>query len=506
MPTVLRRCRPVPLDADPGRDAPQAGPVDVLIDHDGVLAVASSGALDLPAGTETIDADGRWLLPGLWDQHVHLAQWTLTSGRLDLADVTGPDQAVRRVADRVAAAPGVPVVGWGHRSAGWSREPTVAELDAVTGDTPVVLISGDAHHAWLNTPALLHLALPVRDTVVREAEWFAAYGRLSSLVGDDGTSPAAYRRALEEAAARGVVGLVDFEFSGGVAEWCERWEAGCDLLRVRMAVYADGLDAVLAAGLRTGDPLSGDPRLTMGPLKIISDGSLNTRTAWCCSPYADAPQAPPGMPNLDAGELQRLLATAHRHGLEVATHAIGDAAAAAALEAYAVTGARGSIEHAQLIRAEDIARLAALGLRASVQPAHLLDDRDLAERVWPDRTDRCFAFRSMLDAGAELVLGSDAPVAVLDPWAAVAAAVHRSADDRDAWHPEQAITVAEALRASTDGRTGVAVGGPADVVLLDTDPLAGADTGAEAREQAAALRAQRVALTMVAGRVVHRAM
>ena len=170
------------------------------------------------------------------------------------------------VAERVALSPELPVIGWGHRSAGWEREVTVSELDAVSGDTPVVLISGDAHHGWLNTPALLHLALPVRDSVVREAEWFAAMARLSTLVGDDGTSPEAYRRTLDAAAALGVVGLTDFEWSGGVAEWHERWAEGADVLRVRMATYAEGLDDVLARGLRTGDPLvPGDDRLVMGP-------------------------------------------------------------------------------------------------------------------------------------------------------------------------------------------------------------------------------------------------
>ena len=309
------------------------------------------------------------------------------------------------------------------------------------------------------------------------------------------------RRTLEQAAALGIVGLVDFEFSGGAAEWIERWESGCDLLHVRMAVYAEGLDAVLAAGLRTGDPLAGDPRLTMGPLKIISDGSLNTRTAWCCEPYADGPPERRGQPNLDEAELRRLLSTAREHGLEVATHAIGDAAAAAALEAYALTGARGSIEHAQLLQPRDVQRLGALGLRASVQPAHLLDDRDLAERVWPDRTAHCFPFAALLDAGADLRLGSDAPVSPLDPWLAIAAAVHRSADDRDPWHPEHALTVRQALRASTDGVVEVRAGGPADVVLVEADPLAVHPDAAGA----AALRAMPVALTVAAGRIVHRA-
>ena len=125
----------------------------------------------------------------------------------------------------------------------------------------------------------------------------------------------------------------------------------------------------------------------MGPLKIISDGSLNTRTAWCCDPYADADllEHPAGLPNQSGAELRALLGRAASSGLEVATHAIGDAAVADALLAYADTGATGSIEHAQLVQRDDVRRIAELGLRASVQPAHLLDDRDLTEKVWPGR-------------------------------------------------------------------------------------------------------------------------
>jgi predicted amidohydrolase YtcJ len=246
----------------------------------------------------------------------------------------------------------------------------------------------------------------VRDTVVFEREWFAAYARLVTLVGSDGTSPAAYQRTLEAAAAMGVTGLVDFEFSGGAADWAERFAEGADLLRIRMATYADGLDAVIEAGLRTGDVLPGcDERITMGPLKVISDGSLNTRTAWCCEPYADGTGL--GAPNQTTEELHELLARAAAHHLEVATHAIGDAAVREALDVYAATGARGSIEHAQLIRRDDVRRLAELGIRASVQPAHLLDDRDATEKVWADRADRCFALRWMLDDGVTLAMGSE---------------------------------------------------------------------------------------------------
>jgi predicted amidohydrolase YtcJ len=495
---LIRRARLVPIGP---AAAPPQHPVDVLVEDGVVTTVAAH--LDPRPGVEEHDADGRWCAPGLWDQHVHHTQRTLSSQRLDLAAARSPEQVLALAAERVASLPGVPVIGWGHRPGGWTRDVTVAELDAVTGETPVVLIAGDGHHAWLNTTALMHLAMPVRDSVVRETEWFAVYPRLVTLFGSDGTSPDAFRRTLDAAAGRGVVGLVDFEFGGSRDDWTERWGHDCDLLRVRWATYADTLDDVVAAGLRTGDPLPGcDDRITMGPLKIISDGSLNTRTAWCCDPYSDAHRLehPAGQPNLSGAELRELLARAHAGGLEVATHAIGDAAVAEALGAYADTGAIGSIEHAQLVGREDVRRMAALGVRASVQPAHLLDDRDLTELAWPGRAERCFAFRWMLDDGVELALGSDAPVSPLDPWLAIAAAVHRSADDRDPWHAEQALTPAEALAASVDGQPTVGVGSPGDLVLLDADPLA---VGPDSAATGAALRSMPVALTAVAGRVVH---
>ena len=312
------------------------------------------------------------------------------------------------MADRVAARPGRPVITWGHRPGIWTREVTVAELDEVSGVTPVVLIAGDGHHGWLNSAALAALGLGERDDVVRENEWFAAYELLDPPRRRRRHAPAAYRQTLDAAAVagRGRPGRLRVHAAASTTG-VERWDAGCDRLRVRVATYADGLEEVIEAGLRTGDPLPGtDGRLTMGPLKIISDGSLNTRTAWCCEPYADGARLdqPAGAANLPEAELTALLARAHMSGLEVATHAIGDAAVAAALDAYAATGARGSIEHAQLVGRDDVRRIAELDLRASVQPGHLLDDRDLTELIWPDRGDRSFAFRWMLDDGVRLVL------------------------------------------------------------------------------------------------------
>jgi predicted amidohydrolase YtcJ len=477
---LLRQVRVVPLS---GSGA--AEPADVLIEDGFVTEIAPAVR---PRGVPAVDGAGRWLIPGLWDAHVHLGQWALARRRLDLSHAASPEDALVLVARAVRS--GRLIVGTGHRAGTWPRPVTVAELDAVSAGVPVVLINGDFHHGWLNTAALDAFGLARRDTVVAEAEWFTAYPRVVALEG--APSPADYRKVLDAAAGQGVVGLVDFEFSAPWADWTERWHQGCDLLRIRWSPYDDQIGSVRLAGLRSGASLPGaDDRLTVGSLKIISDGSLGTRTAWCHEPYADTGGF--GAPNLPGDELGVLLAAGRRAGLSVATHAIGDRAMEVALAAYAATSARGSIEHAQLTTSHAIAELARLGLTASVQPAHLLDDIVTAERVWPGRTGRCFALRAMLDQSVTVTFGSDAPVAPLDPWLAIAAAVHRGEPGSDPWHPEQAITIAEAIAASTDGNR-IAVGQPGDVALLDSDPLA-----SDAEE----LRAMHVALTCVAGRIVH---
>lgn len=496
--TMIRGVRLVPLG---GRPAPPE-PVDVRI-VDGVVTEVGP-SLAVGGAPDVHEARGRWAMPGLWDGHVHMRQWALDATRLDLRGTAGPDAVVRAVADHIAALPrerqSEVVSGFGHRSATWPRRPTVAELDAVAGEHAVVLISGDAHNGWLSSRALALLGVPARDGPLEENEWFEVFARLDTLPGADAAEEAGFRTVLARAAAAGVVGVVDVEFGRPFSDWPVRFARGLDALRVRAATYPDHLDEALGIGLATGQALPGCGGLMeMGPLKIISDGSLNTRTAYCDSPYADAagPGEARGALNCPPELLVYLLARARSHAIEVAVHAIGDAAAANALDAFEATGARGSIEHAQLVRWADLPRMARLGVRAGVQPAHLLDDRDVTERCWPDRADRCFAFRAMLDAGVTLVLGSDAPVAPLDPWLALAAAVHRSDDDRAPWHPEQAIGAAEALAASTDRQGTISPGSRGDVVILDDDPLGG--TGSTA-DVAAHLRRIRVAATFVGGR------
>ena len=497
---LLRNVRVVPVGGVP---APQ-GSVDVRMRAGRVVDLAPTVTPD-PHDSEVHDGEGRWIIPGLWDHHVHLAQWADTLSRLDLSGTTSPDEVTDRIRRHLDTLPvndaDSVVVGFGHRSATWARQPTVAELDAVSGRHPVALVSGDGHNGWLNSAALALLGAPATEGALVENDWYPVWTRIGSLPGSQEARDAAYRLAVSRAAALGIVGVGDMEFGDGFLDWPRRFAAGVQDLRVRVATYPTGLDAVLAAGLRSGDVLGDSGGLVrMGPLKIISDGSLNTRTAYCHEEYAGGSglAEPRGRANYSGADLTELARRATQAGLRMAVHAIGDAAITQALDVFESTGAGGTIEHAQLMQPSDVVRMARLGVGASVQPAHLLDDRDVTALCWPDRADRCFPLREMVEAGVALLLGSDAPVSPLDPWLAMAAAVHRSADERDPWNAGQSLTAAQALAGSTDGCTTVTLGSRADLVVLEADPLDGAAGDSAAVGQR--LRTMPVAATYLGGR------
>lgn len=264
---------------------------------------------------------------------------------------------------------------------------------------------------------------------------------------------------------------MDFEIADNATEWPARVAAGVNALRVQASVWPDRLDAAVASGLRTGERLDPSGLITFGRLKVVVDGSLNTRTAFCHDPYPGVDPSLPhacGVQSVSPEELRGLLKTAYANAIEASVHAIGDRANQQVIDEFERLGGPGTIEHAQLVATADFERFGRLGLIASVQPEHAMDDRDVADRYWPGRTGRAFAFRTLHEAGATLRLGSDAPVAPLDPWLAIAAAVGRSRDGREPWHPEQRIPVSVALEASA--RTRIAVGEPADLIVLNEDP------------------------------------
>lgn len=193
-------------------------------------------------------------------------------------------------------------------------------------------------------------------------------------------------------------------------------------------------------------------------------------------------------------QLADLMGRAQAAGISAAIHAIGDRANTEVLDTFARLGMTGRVEHAQLLRRRDVPRFAQLGLEASVQPEHAMDDRDVADAHWAGRTAGAFVLGSLDECGAALRLGSDAPVSPLDPWVQIAAAVTRSRSGRPPWHPEQRIDVVTALASSTRAGVEVSVGDPADLVLVDGDPLTA--TGEQ-------LRRMPVAATMLGGRFTH---
>ncbi|MDV3295097.1 MAG: amidohydrolase family protein [Brachybacterium paraconglomeratum] len=484
-----------------------AVPSDLRID-DGVI-VEVGASLPRRAGEEVLDAGGALAIPGLWDQHVHTGQLAQAHARLETTGAGSVGVLLERVRAELAArretgAAGAALIGFGHRLVDFAIPPTVPALDEATGSVPTVLIGGDAHHAWLNSAALHALGLPPRDGIVAEEDWFALAPHLPELPGVAESVATGAAMLQRQALQRGVVGLVDMEWG---RPW-ESWPHRSPRMRIRTAVYPEEL---AAAPGPTGTALDPSGLVTMGPLKVIVDGALGSHSAYTREAYTDGHgYAGHGVLSVGPEALRDALAEARRRGLTAAVHAIGDAAAQVALAAIAEVGIAARIEHAQMLTDDDIDAMASLGVVASVQPAHLLDDRDATEAIWPGHGTQAFRLRDLREAGVELALGSDAPVAPLDPWLAMAAAVHRSADERPAWHPSQQLQPREALAASTDGVGRLAVGGRADIVLLEeadelfADVPVGTDglmDEAAAREAAARLRAVDPLATVVAGRL-----
>jgi predicted amidohydrolase YtcJ len=448
------------------------------------------------ATPDRVDLRGRCVLPGFTDSHVHFLLWSLAQREVKLAGARSLDEAVARVAEAVRTRKeGGWVVGSGWRSGEWSPpvEPTRADLDPVSGDTPVALIARDGHSLWLNSAALaqadgdLHVdggVVEIDDRgeptgVLREeSAWEFRREKVLAAVSPDEWLDL-MRPALRLAASRGVTAIHDKDgWLGSLPRFqALRREDGLTV-RVWQSLPAEMVDALADIGISSR---LGDDYLRVGYLKVFMDGTLGSQTARLLDGS--------GVQITSGDELAETVRKAAAAGLPVAVHAIGDLANREALDAFERTrdlwaplGLRQRIEHAQLLAGEDVARFASIGVAASVQFSHAPSDRDLADRLWIGMTDRAYAYRSLWDAGALVANGSDAPVEELDPLAGIRAGVQRTLDDRPSWHPEQALTVEQALQATTvnpawlagdERRRGKLLPGYlADLVVLDRDPLA----------------------------------
>jgi predicted amidohydrolase YtcJ len=452
---------------------------------------------------ETVDLGGRCVLPGFTDSHVHFPTWALARHDVGLHECRSLAEAL----DRVKAAPrrGSWLRGQGWRDADWpDGPPTRRALDEIEPERPAMLISKDYHALWLNSAALaladgdLEVAggVVVRDekgepsgVLFEEAAW-QFKERFVHVPPEEYVE--AMRDGVKVAAARGVTALHDKDgWLGAIGLWQRLEQQGGLPLRVWQSTPAERLPQLRELGLRSG---AGSPLLRLGYLKTFMDGTLGSQTAWMTDGS--------GVVITTSEELEEIVRSGAEAGWPVGVHAIGDAANKAALDAFERSrdvwqplGLRQRIEHAQCLAAEDVPRFAELGVAVSLQFTHAPSDERLAKRFWAGHLGGTYSFRSLLDSGALLANGSDAPVEELEPWAGVVAAV------LDHWRADQRLSLEEALQAvcvapawlSHDERVrGTLVPGRyADLVVLDRDPFA-----CEPEE----LREVRVVATMLGGR------
>jgi hypothetical protein len=445
------------------------------------------------ATPERVDLGGRCVLPGFTDSHVHFPTWSLVQRDVRLEDSTSLDDALSRVAKAVVGVqPGRWLRGYGWRNGAWSPpvEPTRQALDAVSGETPVALMSKDYHSIWLNSAALAQADgdLQVPGGVVERDERGEPTGVLKEECAwhfrnvyvrpTHDEMVEATREGIRIANARGVTSVHDKDgWLGALGVWQELEQEGALTLRVWQSLPHDHVDALAEMGLRSG---LGSDLVRVGYIKAFMDGTLGSHTARLMDGS--------GVEITSREEFEDIVRRAARAGFPVAVHAIGDRANRDALDAFEAAadewrprGLRQRIEHTQLLTWEDVPRFAEIGVAASVQFSHAPSDRDLAETSWAGLTERAYAVRALLDAGAVVANGSDAPVEELDPLLGIRAGVLRTLDERDAWHPEQAVTVEQAFHATCvtpawlardERRRGKLLPGfLADLVVLDRDPF-----------------------------------
>ena len=496
---------------------------------DRFATVGSSAAVRKIAGTaRVIDAAGRMVVPGFIDSHVHFIDGGFGLSSVQLRDAKTPAEFIARIkAFAATVPPGAWITGgnWDHEQ--WGGElPRHDWIDSVTPNNPVWINRLDGHMSLANAAALraAKITRASRDvaggTIVRDAR-----GEPTGVLKDNATDlvnavvpnpPAELEdRALDTAmayvAAQGVTSVDHMGSWRDLAIFERAHKAGRLKTRIYAAVplatWETLRDTVAARG-------RGDAWLRIGALKGFVDGSLGSHTAAMLQPFTDAPSDTGLFVNTHE-HLYELTSGADKARLHVIVHAIGDRAIRDQLDIFervekenGPRDRRFRIEHAQHIVPSDIPRFATLGVIASMQPYHAIDDGRWAEKViGHERAKTTYAFRSLRDAGATLAFGSDWFVAPPTPLEGLYAAVtRRTLDDRnpDGWIPEQKISLEDALRAYTRGaayatfdekeKGVIATGALADFAIIDRDLTKVAPE---------AIRDAHIALTAVGGRVVY---
>lgn len=434
------------------------------------------------SGTEKINLDGRLVVPGFIDSHIHFYEWALKRQGLKLDDLTHLDGLLARV--REAAENRPPdrwIMGQGWNETDWDEPcmPTRETLDRVAPAHPVLLWRCDLHLAAANSTALRLAGItagtpdPPDGRIERDAtgEPTGILRELAiNLVRQVVAPPDADQvlQAFKDAAGalhrRGVTGIHDVRLmadTDGAAAFqaFQRLDQdGCLDLRSWITLSGDDLEDIIRLGLRTG---FGNDRLRIGHIKFFSDGGMGARTAWLIDPFLDAEC---GMPLTDMEELAHDIRKADNAGLAVMVHAVGDRANRELINIFeALESHRTStdlpppavahrIEHVQMIRPEDAHRLRDLDVALCVTPANMILDMNLIDMALGEMGQWTYAIRQLMDTGAAVMFSSDCPVCAPDPLLGVHAAATRQRADgtpQGGWYPDSRVTVAEALQAYT---------------------------------------------------------
>jgi predicted amidohydrolase YtcJ len=484
----------------------------MVVAGDRVLALGDRDALAQAWSTDNrvLDLAGRALIPGLTDSHLHLLSYGQVLDQAQLAGVTSIAALVEAVARRAAAlGPDEWVLGrgWDQDLFVDARYPTRDDLDQAVGGRPALLVRGCGHCSVVSSRALMLAGIgpgtpdPAGGLIERDASGRPtgvlhekAAGLIRQIIPppDHAALKRALGRALSLALSRGLVAChPDDVRSGGSFETV--WRLYRELLpglggpRIRMDVSDFQLEELVRRGIQSG---AGDGMLAVGAVKTFVDGSLGARSAALTRPYADGGGS--GIIVQERGQFMRTVREAHRHGLQVAVHAIGDLAIDWALDAIeaaqeeypAAASLRHRVVHAQITRPDQFDRFVRLGAVAEIQPKFVGTDKLWVEsRVGPERARHSYNWATMLRRGVACAGGSDGPVEPLDPLFGIHAAVTRQGADgtpAGGWLPEQRLSVDQALRVFSTGgayaagveswRGRLSPGYAADFVLLDRSP------------------------------------
>lgn len=507
---------------DPARPHANA----LLVHGERILAVGDVAECREMAGPNVrrIDLAGMTVLPGLTDSHIHAAQYARELDQVDLRGTKSLTEALERIRVKAATlAPGTWLFGGRWDCHKWDRpvQPNRHDLDRVCPDRPVALPSIDGHTCWVNSRALEVLGInaetpdPAGGEIVRD-ERGEPTGILREAAADIPRNittedlVAKLRIGLTNFLKVGLTSIHDIDGEDCRAALETLYARGELPLRVHKLIPLSALDAVIAEGRATGD---GDRWLRTGPVKVFTDGALGSHTCLMTEPFAGEP-GNYGMAVTPAKEFERLVQTAADAGIAVAAHAIGDAANRMVLRAYARWQERQAaaagplrlrhrIEHAQHLQIADVTEFARIGVIASMQPTHCTSDIPLNNTLLAGRELASYAWRSLIDSGATVAFGSDAPIEDPNPFYGIHAAVTRQQADGNppgGFQPHERLRLEQALHAFTvapayasyeehlKGR--LRPGMLADFIALPTDPF---------DLDPAELRDLQVALTVVGG-------